>query len=62
MSKLVLTHHEMITLENILQKYVELLNNEKIQREFTMPEILDIRKIYQRVLYQNQKPSKKGNC
>jgi hypothetical protein len=61
MRELILDRSEMITLENVLRKYVEILNDERIQRGFTVPEILEIRRMYKRVLQQNQKPEREKN-
>ena len=55
--QLILTHGEMITLENILEKQVRLLESNHYQKNFTVNEILETKQIYKRVVQQNQMPT-----
>ncbi len=58
-----LTLSESITLKKILTRYVDLLNNdESFQRQFTLPEIFEIRQVYTKLVYRtsNVKEETKG--
>lgn len=52
-----LSRNQMITLENILSKLVTNLDCVEFQKNFTVPEIIEIKQIYRAVVSDNQVPT-----